>query len=68
MIIDNPARLEMGINSDRAHVFHPSLFQFLAHLIRQSIPRRDFPFLMADIKTGPALCETPEVFAEQPFI
>ena len=33
VVIDDPARLEMGINSNGTHVFHASLFQISAHLI-----------------------------------
>ena len=57
MVIDDPARLEMGINSNGTHVFHASLFQISAHFIRQAIPCRYLALLMPVIEIGYSLKE-----------
>src|SRR5699024_8896243 len=65
MVIDDPARLQMRINGNGTHVFHASLFQITAHLIRQPVPCRYLASLMSIIEVGFSLCEAPDVFAER---
>ena len=64
MVIDDPARLQMGINRDRSDILEAALLQVFADLVRQAVADRDRPDVMPLIQNRLSFGITPDVITE----
>ena len=64
VVVDDAARLQMGIDGDGANVFEAPPLQVLADLCRKGVAHRDAPVLVPSVENGLVVGERPDVLAE----